>query len=39
MIRGVHVDRTPAQRETFGDLIERYIKDVTLKRPGGVADR
>jgi len=34
MIRGVHVDRTPAQRETFGDLIDRYIKEVTLQRPG-----
>lgn len=34
MIRSVHVDRTPAQRETFADLIEQYIKDVTLNRPG-----
>jgi integrase len=34
MIRGVHVDRTPAQRETFADLIERYIVDVTRNRPG-----
>ncbi len=34
MIRGVHVDRSPAERETLGDIIDRYIKDVTLKRPG-----
>lgn len=34
MIRGVHVDRTPSQRETFGDLVDRYLKDVTDKRPG-----
>lgn len=34
MIRGVHVDRSPAERETLADIIDRYLKDVTDKRPG-----
>jgi integrase len=34
MIRGVHVDRSPAERETFADIIDRYLKEVTDKRPG-----
>lgn len=34
MAAGHFVDRTPAQRTTFGDLIEIYLTDVTDKRPG-----
>jgi integrase len=34
MIRGIHVDRTDAQRETLADLIKLYREQVTDKRPG-----
>lgn len=34
MIRGVHVDHTDAQRVTYGEIVERYLKNVTAKRPG-----
>lgn len=34
MLRGVHVDRTDAQRETLADLIDLYREEVTDKRPG-----
>ena len=34
MAAGHFVDRTGAQRTTFGDLIDLYMREVTDKRPG-----
>src|SRR5664279_2811902 len=34
MDRGIFVDRSAAERTTFGETIKSYIKEVTEKRPG-----
>ena len=34
MDRGIFVDRSAAERTTFGETIKTYIKEVTEKRPG-----
>ena len=34
MDRGIFVDRSAAERTTFGEIIKTYIKEVTEKRPG-----
>jgi integrase len=34
MDRGVYVDRTAGERTTFKEAIERYLREVTDKRPG-----
>jgi len=38
MIRGVHVDRTKAERATFSQVIEDYIKRVAPTHKGGEAE-
>lgn len=34
MDRGIFVDRSPAERETLKQVLERYMLEVTDKRPG-----
>jgi integrase len=35
MVRGVHVDRSKAERTTFADAIEAYVRDVAPSHKGG----
>ncbi|MDO8874489.1 MAG: site-specific integrase [Pseudolabrys sp.] len=37
MDRGIFVDRSAAERTTFGERIEIYKKEVTAKRPGAAS--
>ena len=39
MERGVFVDRTEAERNTFGDLLERYLAEVSNSKKGAAAER
>ena len=37
MDRGVFVDRSPAERTTFREVVQRYLAEVTDKRPGAAS--
>jgi hypothetical protein len=37
MDRGIFVDRSAAERTTFGERLEIYKKEVTAKRPGAAS--
>ena len=34
MDRGIFVDRSPSEKETLKQVLERYVTEVTDKRPG-----
>ncbi|HDR8990011.1 TPA: site-specific integrase [Burkholderia vietnamiensis] len=38
MDRGVFVDRTEADRNTFGDLLKRYAEEVSPQKKGGAGE-
>jgi hypothetical protein len=39
MDRGTFVDRTEAERNTFGDLLERYAEEVSPHKKGAAEER
>lgn len=38
MARGVFIDRTLAERTTFGDLLMRYEREITVRKKGARAE-
>ncbi|MBW3549757.1 MAG: Shufflon-specific DNA recombinase [Proteobacteria bacterium] len=38
MVRGVFIDRSRAEHTTFGELLERYSREITVHKKGAVVE-
>ncbi|WP_197328899.1 hypothetical protein [Ralstonia syzygii] len=39
MERGVYIDRTEAEKNTLGDLLQRYLVEVSSQKKGRESER